>query len=76
MGASHTADYTKKLHFVQNLTDDNFGDLEIYRNDEGKIIMKCEKSFIIDDKRHSNFKAILEFIRTTSNKNIVPLLFL
>ncbi len=32
MGASHTTDYTKTLQFVQNLRDENFGDLEIFRN--------------------------------------------
>jgi hypothetical protein len=59
MGASHTTDYTKTLQFVQNLTDENFGDLEIFRNNEGKVIMKCVKSFITGDKRHSDFRKVL-----------------
>lgn len=76
MGASNSTDYTRTLHFVQTLPDDAFGDIDIFRNEEGKFIMKCAKSFIIGDKRYTDFKKILKFMRTTSNKNIVPLVYL
>jgi hypothetical protein len=76
MGPTQSANYASTLHFVQNLEDDNFGELEIYRNDDGKFIMKCAKSFLTGDKRHSHFKKIINFIRHTTNKNVLPLLHL
>lgn len=32
MGASHVTNYAKGLQFVQNLNDDNFGEVDVYRN--------------------------------------------
>jgi hypothetical protein len=76
MGPAQSANYASTLHFVQNLEDDNFGELEIYRNDDGKFIMKCAKSFLTADKRHSDFKKITDFMRHTCNKNVLSLLHL
>lgn len=59
MGTSHVTNYSKGLQFVQSLTDDNFGEVDVYRNQDGKFIMKCTKSFITGDKRHSDFFQIL-----------------
>lgn len=38
--------------------------------------MKCAKSFLTGDKRHSDFRKVLEFIKTTNNKNVVGLFHL
>lgn len=38
--------------------------------------MKCAKSFLTGDKRHSDFKHVLQFMQKTSNKNILPLFHL
>lgn len=59
MGTSQSPNYTNSLNFIQHLVDDTFGEVEVYRNAEGKFIMKCEKSFITGDKRHFDFKKIL-----------------
>lgn len=32
MGASHVTNYAKQLQFVQTLDDDNFGEVDVYRN--------------------------------------------
>lgn len=59
MGASHVTDYARGLQFVQSLNEDNFGEIDVYRNQDGKFIMKCSKSFITGDKRHSDFMRAL-----------------
>lgn len=59
MGASHATDYARGLQFVQSLNEDNFGEIDVYRNQDGKFIMKCSKSFITGDKRHSDFMRAL-----------------
>lgn len=59
MGGSHVTDYARGLQFVQSLNEDNFGEIDVYRNQDGKFIMKCSKSFITGDKRHSDFMRAL-----------------
>jgi hypothetical protein len=38
------------IKFVQNMDDANFGNVDIYKNDEGKYIMMLRRTFMKDEK--------------------------
>ena len=42
------------LHFTQVLEDERFGEIEIYKSEDGKFVMKNARTFIVNDKRYEH----------------------
>jgi hypothetical protein len=48
-----------QLHFIQQLEDRHFGEIDIYRSDEGRFIMKVKRTRISGDKRQLEFQRVV-----------------
>lgn len=64
---------TNNIKFVQTLRDPNFGEIDIFRDNSGKFIMKQIRNFIYNptDIRYQQFKNMLasfEHINQTKSK--------
>ena len=64
---------TNNIKFVQTLRDPNFGEIDIFRDNSGKFIMKQIRNFIYNptDIRYQQFKNMLasfEHITQTKSK--------
>lgn len=62
------------LVFVQHLQDRCFGEIDVFRTQDARFVMKLIRSHIIGDMKHIVFKQILEWIKTSNNQFIVPLM--
>ena len=65
---------TRQLTHVQDLQDPHFGEVQIYRDDEGTFLMKSKCTHIVGDKRTTDFQRIVHWVKATSHKSIVPIL--
>lgn len=48
-----------QLLFIQQLEDRHFGEIDIYRSEEGRFIMKVKRTHISGDKRQLEFQRVV-----------------
>ena len=73
----------QNIKFVQTLDDPNFGEIDIFRDQSGKFIMKQIRTFIYNpaDIRYQQFKTMLASFehmnqhKTKETEYIVPILY-
>lgn len=46
MGNNQQLLTTWSIKFIQNLDDKNFGNIDIYKNDEGQFLMSLRRTFM------------------------------
>lgn len=66
---SHLSLSQSDIKYVQTLEDQNFGTIDIYKNQEGKYIMMLKRTFMKDDKnqyKDFGFHQILNYVTTNS----------
>lgn len=64
---------TAGLRFVQVLEDRHFGEVHIFRSEEGRFIMRVSKTFIENDDRQRQFQRVLSW-SATAGEGTVPVL--
>jgi hypothetical protein len=62
----NTSIHTKNdIKYMQTLEDENFGNIDIYKNEEGKYIMNLQRTFMKDSAnkfKDYGFNEMLDYI--------------
>jgi hypothetical protein len=62
------------LVFVQHLQDRCFGEIDVFRTQDARFVMKIIRSHIVGDMKHTAFKQILSWLNNNNSQYIVPLI--
>jgi hypothetical protein len=62
-----------QLQFIQQLEDRHFGEVDIYRSEEGRFIMKLKRTHISGDRRQIEFQRIVEWALREGDAMVVPI---
>jgi hypothetical protein len=70
--SNHTIN--EQLEFIEQLYDKHFGLTDIYRNNEGRFIMKLKRTHIVGDPRQTQFQKIVEWVLKLDDSMVVPII--
>ena len=62
------------LVWVQQLEDRHFGEVAIFRSDDGRFVMKLQRTHIRDDKRHRDFQKMVEWVLGGGHPLVIPII--
>lgn len=61
MGNQH--DHAPALAFLQPLNDPRFGEVDLYRTEDGRFVMRLRRTHVIGEARHCLFKRVNEWLQ-------------
>lgn len=73
MGNS-TVDSSHTLKFIDNLQDRHFGDVDVFRSEDGRFVMRIKRTHIIGDIRYTFFKRVVEWVEQEPCQFVVPMM--
>lgn len=73
MGNS-TLDSSRTLKFIDTLQDRHFGEIDVFRTEEGQFVMRVKRTHIVGDVRHSFFGKSVEWVQKEPCKFVVPIM--
>lgn len=67
-------DSAPALAFLDRINDHRFGEVDIYRTEDGRFVMKLRRTHVIGEARHCLFKRVNEWLQQKEQQYVVPIM--
>ena len=59
---------------MQQLEDPHFGEVSIFRTDDGRFVMKLQRTHIKGDKMHGDFQKLVKWVVGGGHSVVIPII--